>query len=728
MPNKLVVLLFAFIAANIYAQSNALTLEDIFYSEKYLEHKIDEIQWLPDETGFTYSRHLNDFGYEPIADYEIIFHNVKSGEEEVLLSEKEVVYNGKKTGLSHYQCKKSFDKILIAGEEQKIWRYSWQAAHYIYDTKTKVMEPLAESANNLRNVKMSEDGTKVCYVHDFNIYIYDIATGQEKALSSDGTANILNGEFDWVYEEEFGSAVALKWSSDSKKIAFWQINQTRVKEFNLLDQMPLYNDVFKLKYPKAGSQNALVKIGVVDADSGKITWMDLGNETDIYIPKIFWAGADQLALLRLNRHQNHVELLLADVNSGKTKVIIEDKDDTWIDAYDDILFLKKQKQVIWPSERDGYRHAYLYDYDGNLINQITSGEWETTTFEDFDVKNNYLYFFGEKDSPTEQNAYRIRFDGSGLEKISQRAGWHSGGFSPNLNYIVGEFSDTATPTQVSIRKNDGELVRFIEKNKMPGLDDENLPKVEFLKLKTTDGITLNGYIIKPTGFDEDRKYPVLVYGYGGPGSQTVLNQWGGARTLWHKYLAANGYIVFCLDNRGTGGRGKAFKDLAYGDISKWAVHDQIEGAKYLQTLPYVDPNRLAFWGWSGGGYLTFMITMRAPEYFKTGISVAPISDLRFYDTIWTERYMRPPQENKTGYNAANVLEYIQNLKGNLLIVHGTGDDNVHVQNTMHVVKALQDAAINFDLMIYPNKNHRIHGGKTQLHLFRYVEKYLAENL
>ncbi len=728
MLNRTVFFLFVFLTTILNAQNDKLTLEDIFYSEKYLEHQVGEIQWLADESGFTYSRHLNDFGYEPIADYQIIFHDVKTGKEEVLLTESEVEYSGAKVGLSHYQWKKEFDQMLIAGKEKKIWRHSWQAAHFLYNIKTKKMTPLAEGAANLRNAKMSRDSKKVGYVRDFNIYVHDVATGQERALTSDGTPNVLNGEFDWVYEEEFGSAKALKWSPDSKKIAFWQIDQTRIKEFNLLDQMPLYNENFELKYPKAGSQNALVKIGVADIASGKIIWMGLGTETDIYIPKIYWAGDNQLAVLRLNRHQNHAELLMADITTGATKVIIEDKNETWVDAYADVLFLRKQKQIIWPSERDGYRHAYLFDYDGNLVNQITVGKWETSVLEDVDSKNNTLYFYGKKDSPLEQNAYRIKLDGSGLTRISQRAGWHSGSFSPNLNYVVGRFSDTATPTQVSIRENDGKLVRFIEKNEMPGMATERLPKVDFLKIKTEDGVELNGYIIKPTGFDEDKKYPVVVYGYGGPGSQTALNRWGGARTLWHKYLATNETIVFCLDNRGTGGQGKTFKNLAYGDISKWAVHDQIEGAKYLQSLPYVDLERLAFWGWSGGGYLTLMMTMRAPEYFKTGVSVAPVTDLRFYDTIWTEAYMGLPQENKAGYDAANVLEYVQNLKGNLLIVHGTGDDNVHVQNTMQVISALQNAAINFDTMIYPNKNHRIHGGKTQLHLFKYIEKYLGENL
>lgn len=728
MLNKSVALLFVFLTTNLNAQNNSLTLEDIFYSEKYLEHKIGEIKWLADESGFTYSKHLNDFGYVPVEDYQIIFHNVKTGEEDVLLTENEVETNGSKTGLSHYQWKKNFETMLIAGKEEKIWRHSWQAAHFLYETKTKKMSPLVEGATNLRNVRMSNDGRKVCYVRDYNIYVHDVATGEKKALTTDGTANILNGEFDWVYEEEFGSAMALKWSPDSKKIAFWQIDQTRVKEFNLLNQMPFYNEVFKLKYPKAGSQNALVKIGVVDVVSAQITWMDLGAETDIYIPKIFWASGNQLAVLRLNRHQNNIELLMADVNTGETKAIIEDKNDTWIDVYADVLFLKKQKQIIWPSERDGYKHAYLFDYEGNLVNQITSGKWEITAIEDVDLGNGTLYFYGKKDSPLEQHAYRIKFDGAGLTRLSQRAGWHSGSFSPNLNFVVGQFSDTATPTQISLRKNNGKLVRFIEKNEMSDLATEDLPKVDFLKIKTDDGVELDGYIIKPTGFDEDKKYPVLVYGYGGPGSQTVLNRWGGARTLWHKYLATNGTIVFCLDNRGTGGQGKAFKDLAYGDISKWAVHDQVEGAKYLQSLPYVDPERLAFWGWSGGGYLTLMMTMRAPEYFKTGVAVAPVSDFRFYDTIWTEAFMGLPQENKAGYDAANVLEYVQNLKGNLLIIHGTGDDNVHVQNTMQVVSALQNRGINFDLMIYPNKNHRIHGGKTQLHLFRYIAKYLRENL
>jgi len=728
MLNKPLVVLLLCIAPSLHAQSVALTLEDIYDSPKYAQQKIGEIKWLADESGFTYSKQTNDSGQQPIADYRIIFHDIKTGKEEILLAESDFSYNDSKPGLSGYQWGKNYDTLLLSGKRNKIWRHSWQGAHFLFDRKTQKVTPLANGATNLRNVKMSGDGTKIVYVREFNIYVYDVATGEEKALVSNGNANILNGEFDWVYEEEFGSATALKISPDSKKIAFWQFDQSRIKEFNLLDQTPLYNHSFKLKYPKAGVQNAVVKIGVVEIDGGDVTWMDLGTEDDIYIPKIFWTGEEQLAMLRLNRLQNHIELLKADTKTGKTSVLIEDKNKTWVDVYNDILFLGKRRQIIWPSERDGYRHAYLYDYSGKLIRQITSGDWEVSSLSTVDRKNDFLYFNGKKDSPLEQNAYRIKLDGGGLTRLSRESGWHSGSFSPGFQFFIGRFSNSSTPTQIYIQDREGNHIRFLDNNEDSAFENLNFAEAEFLQIETSDGVTLNCSMIKPPDFSPDQKYPVLVYGYGGPGSQTVLNRWGGSRTLWHRYLAAKGYIIFSLDNRGTGGRGKKFKDLAYGDISKWAVFDQIEGAKYLQTRPFVDGDRLAFWGWSGGGYLTFMMMMRSDGHFKTGVSVAPVSDLRFYDTIWTERYMGLPQQNQAGYDAANVLSYTSGLKGNLLIIHGSGDDNVHIQNSMQVVLSLQNQAIDFNMMIYPNKDHRIHGGKTQLHLFRHFEKYLTDRL
>lgn len=718
-------IIFLVLVCSLHANDKKpLTLEDIYDSDKFRGKTIENIQWQPDGSAFTFTKRN-----EETEQLDIYTHEVKSGKEKRLLAGADLKYENESVNMSGYSWTSDGKYLLITGKITAIWRHSRQAPYFLYELKNKKLIAIANGDAHLRNVKLSPDGKWVGFVRDHNIFISDLKTGKERAITENGTTDILNGEFDWVYEEEFGLADAWRWSPDSKKIAFWNTDQSRVKEFHLLDQMPLYNTVFKLKYPKAGEQNAVVKIGVADLETGKTTWLDLGEETDIYIPRIFWTNSSRkLAMVRLNRLQNHLNLLIADLSTGKTRAIIEDKNPAWIDVRHDIQFLKSKDQIIVTSEKSGFKHAYLYDYDGNLVQQVTNGDWEISSLAGVDEKNDLLYFYGKKDSPLEHNVYRINLNGKKLERISKRAGWHRGNFSPDFKHVVGFFSDVKTPTQVMLRKADGSLLRFLEKNEIAALQEHALVPPEFFSFKTTDGTKLNAYMIKPANFDAAKKYPVLVFGYGGPGSQMVVNRWGGSRTLWHQLLTEKGYIVFCVDNRGTGGRGKAFKNLAYKDLSKWAVHDQIEGAKYLAALPYVDSSRVGFWGWSGGGYLTLMMMMRAADYFKTGVSVAPVSDFHFYDTIWTERYMGLPQENVEGYKAANVLNYIDGLKGNLLIVHGTGDDNVHVQNTMQVVDALQNRAIQFDMMIYPNRNHRISGGKTQLHLFTKITNYLLEKL
>ena len=539
----------------------------------------------------------------------------------------------------------------------------------------------------------------------------------------------MNGEFDWVYEEEFGLADAWRWSPDGNKIAYWRLDQTRVKEYHLIDEMGQYNNVFDLKYPKVGEQNSIVKIGVADLTPGKTTWMDIGTNDDIYIPRIFWTNSSgTLAIMRLNRLQNHLEVMMADVNTGQTRTVITDSSKTWVDVRDDIFFLKKSDRIVWTSEKSGYNHAYLYDYDGKLINRITTGKWEVSSVDGVDENTGWVYLSGKKDSPIQQNLYRVKLDGTDFQKISGEHGWYNANYSPDYKHFIEFYSNASTPTETTLRNADGSLLRILEDGKISELKNYKMVYPHFLKFKTTDGTELNAYMMKPANFDPSKKYPVLVYGYGGPGSQMVVDRWGGSRTLWHQFMTEHGYIVFCVDNRGTGGRGKAFKDLSYLDLGKWSVHDQVEGAKYLATLPYVDTSRLGFWGWSGGGYLTCMMMTKGAPYFKAGVAVAPVTDFRLYDTIWTERYMGSPIDNLKGYNAASVFTYADRLKGKLMIVHGTGDDNVHYQNTMQLMQKFIDANKQFDIMFYPNKNHRISGGVTQWHLFTKISNYFFNNL
>ena len=728
MPVKktinILAIILLFISPILPQTKQPLTLKEIFASDELSTTPVKNIEWQPDSKAFTFTKINSQNGF-----LDIYKHNVVTGKNTILTKGSELVYNSKRIKMSKYRWTKDGKYLLIEGPVKSIWRHSTQAPFYLLNVRTKKITALSNENTHLRNVKLSPDGKLVGFVRDHNIYVVDLSTGKEKAVTTNGTDNILNGEFDWVYEEEFGLADAWRWSPDSKKIAYWQLDQTRVKVFYLINEMYRYNKIFKLKYPEVGEQNSIIKIGVADLAANKTNWMDIGDNDDIYIPRIFWTNSSsKLAILRLNRRQNFLELLMANTENGKTKVTITDSDPAWIDVRNDVLFLKNKDQIIWSSEKSGFKHAYLYDYNGKLINQITKGNWEITKVADVDENNNWLYFNGKKTSPIQQNIYRIKLDGTKLERISKKHGWHNGIFSPDNKYYIDFFSNASTPTKTILNNADGSIVRIINSGNIPALKKHNMVYPQFVKIKTTDGTDLNGYFIKPYNFNPGKKYPVLVYGYGGPGSQMVVDRWGGYRTYWHQYMTEQGYIIFVLDNRGTGGRGKAFKNLAYGDLSKWSVHDQIEGAKYLAKLPYVNKNRIGFWGWSGGGYLTIAMLTRGADYFKTGVAVAPVTDFRLYDAIWTERYMGLINENVEGYKKADLINTAGGLKGKLLIIHGSGDDNVHYQNTLQFINKCISINKQVDMFIYPNRAHSISGGNTRLHLFTKITDYFLRNL
>ncbi len=729
----IMILLFAMLGDNLMAQKKNLSLDDIFASDKFAGKTVADVQWLPDGSAFAFTR-INDATGET----DIYRHTVKTGEETLILDGAGLTLNGQKVTMTAYQTTGRQNHLLITGPQKQIWRHSFTASYFLYDIEKQQLIPLAKGDANLQNVTLSPDGESVAFAKGNNLYVAGVATGEAKQLTFDGSFDILNGVFDWVYEEEFGRADAYRWSPDGKKIAFWRSDQTRVKTFYLLDEMPHYSVPIPLKYPKVGEQNSIVEIRVVDIASGEIVTVDLGKNDDIYIPRIDWTNTpNTLSIQRLNRKQNHLELLLADAATGKTRVILHDRNDAWVDVTNDFIFLKKRDQFVWTSEKSGFRHIYLSNYSGNEMAQLTSGNWEVDEVIGVDEGGGWVYFYGKKESPGHRDIYRVTLGSGPVQRVSTYLdGWHEANFAPDFQHFVAFASNVQTPTQVSLRKADGKMVHMLEKNDIPGLAEFDLAYPEFFNIKTTDGTELNAYMIKPADFDPAKKYPVIVYGYGGPGSQMVVNRWGTGsasyhfqqRVLWPNLMTQKGYLVFCVDNRGTGGHGKAFKNLAYGDLSKWAVHDQIEGAKYLASQPYVDAKRIGFWGWSGGGYLACMIMTRATDYFTAGVAVAPVSDFRNYDTIWTERYMGLLSENLQGYEAANVNNYADGLKGRLLIIHGSGDDNVHPQNTLQFVDELIAKNKQFGLMIYPNRNHRISGGNTYRHLFTLITAHFLAYL
>ncbi|MCG3118733.1 MAG: Dipeptidyl aminopeptidase 4 [bacterium] len=667
-------------------------------------------------------------------------HEVAGGKETLVLAEKSLSLKpgGTPIAIDSYEWSSDRKYLLLASNMRQIWRHSTDGQYFIYDVPAQKLRPLSGLAGAQSNAKFSPDATKIGFVRGNNLFVLDLSSGVETQLTTDGSDDIINGQFDWVYEEEFTISDGWRWSPDSKKIAFWRLDQTRLKTFPLENMMPLYPTVFWLKYPKAGEQNSLVQIGVITLETpanGAIQtkWMDLGAETDMYIPRMQWTPDPRiLSIQRLNRLQNKVDLLFADVNSGATRVVLSDTDPCWVDivdVQDNVTFLARKEQFIWTSERSGYRHAYLYDYNGRLLYPLTSGEWEITAVSGLDETAGWLYFSGKKDSPIEENVYRATLDGKKLERISQRAGWHSSNFSPDFKYVMGVFSDVQTPPQTSLRQADGKLLRWLEKNEALPLAPYNLVYPKFLTVKASDdGTLLNAWMMRPANFDSTKKYPVIMFCYSGPGAQHVVNRWETRRYLWHDLMTEKGFIIFCIDSRGTGGRGKKFKNLAYGDLGKWSTHDQIEGAKYLGSLPYVDAARIGIWGHSGGGYLTAMAMTKGAPYFKVGIARAPVTDFRLYDTIWTERYMGLPQDNAAGYKSASVMTYADKLQGKLYLIHGMADDNVHMQNAVQLQDALQALNKQFEVMYYHGRQHALIGGNTQLHLHTLMTNYFMKNL
>jgi dipeptidyl-peptidase-4 len=485
-----------------------------------------------------------------------------------------------------------------------------------------------------------------------------------------------------------------------------------------------------LKYPKVGEQNAIVKIGVIDLHTFKTNWMDTGPDDDIYLPRMYWTNSSSdLSIIRLNRLQNQLDFILADTESGESKIILSESDSCWVDVEEKhAIFPGNENIFLWVSEKSGYRHIYLYDYSGNLLQQVTSGEWEVTSIEGYSESDKLVCFYGKKNLETEQHIYRVKIDGTGFEKISNESGWNEANFSPGYKYFIHNYKSLNTPLNVYLRRTNGELVKTLRENNLPAFSEYDLPFPELGSFKTSDGVRLNYMIIKPKDFNPNKKYPVLFYGYGGPGSQATINKWNGNRQLYHMMMAQNGFIIFTVDNRGTGGRGKSFKNLMYRDLSKWPVKDHVEAAKYLATLPYVDSDRMGVWGWSGGGTLTLWLLTRAYDYFKFGVSVAPNTEFLNYDGIWSERYMRLPDDNMDGYIQASPQTYAHQLEGKLLLVHGTQDDNVHYQHSLQMAKKLQDSGIQFEMMLYPNKNHSIKGAETQKHFYEMMTNFFLRTL
>jgi dipeptidyl-peptidase 4 len=590
-------------------------------------------------------------------------------------------------------------------------------------------EPLTDDPAEERDATVSPDGSSVAYVKSDNLTVLDLRTRREKRLTREGGGDILIGRFDWVYEEEFGIRTGFAWSPDSRRIAYWRLDCSREPRFPLDDFIPIHNEVEWMRYPKAGDPNADVRVGVAPAGGGRTVWADLGPDRDIYVPRIRWLpDGKTLAIQRLNRLQNRLDLLLMDVSNGKTRTVVSETDSAgWVDCSDLVYFLRDGR-MIWGSERSDRMHLYLLAPDGTMIRPLTSGDWDVTALSAVSEPDGLVYFESNEPSPLETHLYRVSLDGGAPERLTADPGTHQTDVSPDRASFLDTHSDARTPVRAVLRRADGSAIRVLRSGDIPGLNEFVLSAPEFFTFRTADGLSLNAMLFKPAGFDSTRKYPVLVSTYGGPASQIVTDSWrAGMGSGWHQIMLQHGYCVFALDNRGTFGHGNRFMNRVYGNMGL-AVLDQIEAARWLGSRAWVDSSRIGIWGWSGGGWMTCLALTRGAGVFRAGAAVAPVTDLRNYDTIWTERYMGLPAGNPEGYDASSALHWIDRYRGGLLLVHGTSDDNVHAANSLQLAYALENARKPFELMLYPRKEHGISGKDTQVHLYRVLTDFFLRNL
>jgi dipeptidyl-peptidase-4 len=646
---------------------------------------------------------------------------------------------GQLPSFDDYTFSQDESKILLTTAKESFYRYSFKAEYYIYTIKTRQLRPLSEKGKQ-QLATFSPDGSKVAFMRDNDLFISNLITGEEKQITFDGRPDeIVNGAPDWVYEEEFNLIKAFAWSPDGARLAFMRFDEMNIPIFNMtlyagmfpkLGENILYPGVKSFRYPKAGEPNSIVTVHVYDLSTGTTNTMDTGDVTDQYIPRIKWTNhASTLCIYRLNRLQNKLEFLAADAVTGRSTAFYTEENKDYIaeSHFDDLTFLKDNDHFIWVSERDGWNSIYFCSIITQETHRVTEGNYDVKQFYGIDEDNGTIFYQASALTPVRTEVYSIRTDGSHMTRLTPDDGCNSASFSNHFQYCINYFSDFSTPEVITICSYRGKQIRTLEDNKAlrDNLKNYTYSIPQLFTFKTSEGIELNGFMLKPPDFDPSKKYPVLMSVYGGPDSQTVVDTWSFG---WDNYLAQEGYIVVSVDGRGTGGRGEEFRKLTYLQMGKYETIDMVEAAKYLGSLPYIDARRIGVWGWSFGGYMTLMCMTRGNGIFKTGVAVAPVTNWRYYDNIYTERYMRTPQENPQGYDDNAPINFVDGFKGKLLIIHGTGDDNVHAQNTFEFIERLVQADKDFDMLLYTNRNHGIYGGNTRNHLFRNITEFILDNL
>jgi dipeptidyl-peptidase 4 len=657
---------------------------------------------------------------------------------DTIVKHSDLIYDKSILAFNNFEFSADENKILFTSNTESLYRHSTQSNFFVYDIKKKqIFQPVTYK---VMNVTFSPDGNKVAYVKDNNLFYYDLIQKKEETITTDGKVNnIINGATDWVYEEEFAIWKGFTWSPNSDKIAFYRFNESNVKEFEMTMFGKLYPNTTKFKYPKAGEENSVINILVYDLRTELNAEMEIGKETDIYIPRMqFTKDNNTLAIQRLNRLQNKLEILLANTSTGKSSVIYTEENKFYVDITDNLTFLDDNKTFIITSERNGFNHLYQFDLKGKLVKQITSGNFDVDGFYGIDEKNKTIFYSSpefmegkiSKNLSAERFVYSIGLNGKNKKNLTPKHGWNSPTFNSSLSYFLNTYSNINTPPIYTINSAAGNSLRVLENNEKLNNKMANyiVSKAQFMNIKNEAGDDLNAFVIKPENFDSTIKYPVIMYAYNGPGHQLAVDRWMGSNYYYYQLLANKGYIIFCADGRGTGFKGEAFKKCTYLNLGKLEIEDQIFLAKSLGKLSYVDATRIGFWGWSFGGYMASLAISKGADVFKSTIAVAPVTNWRFYDNIYTERYMRTPQENGNNYDDNSPINHVSKIKGNYLIIHGTADDNVHFQNTVEMLDAMIKKNVNYDSEFYPNKNHGISGGKTRYHLYNKMLNFWLEKL
>ncbi|MBC3845216.1 S9 family peptidase [Winogradskyella echinorum] len=634
-------------------------------------------------------------------------------------------------GFFDYSFSEDESKIILTTNSKPVFRRSTLGEYYVYDIALKKVTKVSDDL--VQEPTLSPDATKVAYGYQNNLYVKDLSSGNVEQITNDGEKNkIINGITDWVYEEEFSFVRAFDWNADSNKIAFIRFDESEVPEFSMdVFGSDLYQTQQVFKYPKAGEANSKVSLHLYDLNANKTKILKVDKAyNDFYIPRIKWTkDANVLSAQYMNRHQNELDLWMINTKDMTSDLVLAEKDKAYVDVTFNLTFLK-DNSFIWTSEKDGYNHIYHYDNNGKLINQITKGDWEVTNYYGFNEKEKTIYYQSVENGSINRDVYSIKLNGKNKKRLTKTDGTNSASFSADFTYFINTHSSATSPPEYTLNSSkSGNVVKSIKDNDRLSkkVADYVTSKKEFSTINV-NGNELNMWMIKPADFDENKEYPLFMYQYSGPGSQQVANRWNSANDYWYQMLAQQGYIVACVDGRGTGFKGADFKKVTQNELGKYEVEDQIAAAKKLGALPYIDETRMGIWGWSYGGFMSSNALFKGNDVFKMAIAVAPVTSWRFYDTIYTERYMTTPQENPSGYDENSPINHVDKLKGDFLLIHGSGDDNVHLQNTMRMVEALIQTDKQFEWMIYPDKNHGIYGGNTRLHLYKKMTNFINKTL